>query len=179
MTPNDRQVGGTHYKRETEAGNPQHWDLVLMYQWDYFQGQITKYLMRWKTKHDTAEKRLEDLKKASHFLDKYIAHEEAKLEPEKKTERKAYEPAPLKAALIEGNEYWSNEGYYGDGTQLYKCRRCKSTVRLSSTPHPCGCTPGTPTPAALDASWPPLETGDTGLVCPTLPTIFQTGSGNS
>jgi hypothetical protein len=43
-----------------------------MYEWDYFQGQITKYLMRWKFKHETHEQRMEDLKKARHFLDKYI-----------------------------------------------------------------------------------------------------------
>lgn len=69
MEANDSQVGGDHYR---VAGKPQHWDLVTLYQWDYFQAQITKYLMRWKLKHHTAEERLEDLKKARHFLDKYI-----------------------------------------------------------------------------------------------------------
>jgi hypothetical protein len=59
---NDKQVGGTHY-----AGELQHWDLVELYGWDYFQAQIIKYLMRHKLKNG-----LEDLKKASHFLDKYI-----------------------------------------------------------------------------------------------------------
>jgi len=66
---NKRQEGGTHYQT---TGNPQHWDLVAMYGWDYFQSQITKYVMRWKSKHATAERRVEDLKKARHFLDKYI-----------------------------------------------------------------------------------------------------------
>jgi hypothetical protein len=59
---NDRQVGGTHY-----AGRVQHWDMVDMFQLDYFQGQITKYVMRWHKKNG-----LEDLLKARHFLDKYI-----------------------------------------------------------------------------------------------------------
>lgn len=73
MSANDRQVGGDHY---AQRDKPQHWDLVQMYGWDYFQGQITKYLMRWKTKHDTPERRLEDLKKAAHFLQKYIELQE-------------------------------------------------------------------------------------------------------
>jgi hypothetical protein len=68
MSANSRQVGGTHYK----TGGLQHWDLVELYEWDYFQAQIIKYLMRWKVKHNDPAKRLEDLKKARHFLDKYI-----------------------------------------------------------------------------------------------------------
>lgn len=74
MAANDRQEGGDHYRR---SGVPQqHWDLVSAYGWDYFQGQITKYLMRWKDKHTTEEKRIGDLKKARHFLDKYIEEAE-------------------------------------------------------------------------------------------------------
>ncbi len=65
---NKTQVGGKHY----QGKSVQHWDLVVVYDWDYFQAQITKYIMRWKDKHNTPEKRLEDLKKARHFLDKYI-----------------------------------------------------------------------------------------------------------
>ena len=63
MKANDRQVGGVHYSGKAL----QHWDIVAMHQLDYFQGQITKYVMRWKSKNG-----LEDLKKARHFLDKYI-----------------------------------------------------------------------------------------------------------
>lgn len=63
------QVGGAHYD---QGDKPQHWDLVVWYDWDYFQAQITKYLMRWKYKHLTPEKKLEDLEKARNFLDKYI-----------------------------------------------------------------------------------------------------------
>lgn len=68
------QVGGTHY---SQGDLPQHWDLAIMYRWDPFQYQITKYVMRWKDKYDTDEKRLEDLKKARSFLDKYIANYQA------------------------------------------------------------------------------------------------------
>lgn len=67
---NDHQVGGGHYKT---PGLPEHWDLVNMFGWDYFQGQITKYLMRWRKKNG-----LEDLQKARHYLDKYIEVEQAK-----------------------------------------------------------------------------------------------------
>ena len=74
MSANKIQVGGTHYGPGERL---QHWDLVHMFEWDYFQGQIIKYLMRWKFKHDTYEARLEDLKKARHFLDKYIELHEA------------------------------------------------------------------------------------------------------
>lgn len=70
MGANERQEGGNHYKT---AGLPEHWDLVIMYGWDYFQGQITKYVMRWRKKGG-----IQDLKKARHFLDKYIESEEAK-----------------------------------------------------------------------------------------------------
>lgn len=70
------QVGGTHYD---QGNKPQHWDLVLMYDWDYFQGQVIKYLMRWKTKYKDPWTRLEDLKKARNFLDKYVLEEERKL----------------------------------------------------------------------------------------------------
>lgn len=60
---NQRQVGGAHYG----LGARQHWDLVVEFEWDYFQGQITKYVMRHKKKHG-----VQDLEKAQHFLEKYI-----------------------------------------------------------------------------------------------------------
>lgn len=62
MPANDRQVGGDHYE-----GELQHWDIVYQAKLDYFQGQITKYVMRHKDKN-----KLQDLQKAQHFLEKYI-----------------------------------------------------------------------------------------------------------
>lgn len=213
--PNDTQVAGNHYKAESDRGNPQHWDLVVTYDWDYFQSQITKYLMRWKTKHDTAEKRLEDLKKARHFLDKYIFEEELKLERDKllrvsavqlgmgatarsigqasvgaqemrqgATPRHIAQKEDLRLpASIESNQWWTNEGYYGDMTQLYKCRQCSSTVRTSHTPPAHGCALAGRQNPALEANlqrveagdvvgglgaglvaWPPLETGEADAV---------------
>lgn len=65
MNANERQVGGDHYK--VPPGIPEHWDIVVQNKLDYFQGQITKYVMRWKNKGG-----IRDLEKARHFLDKYI-----------------------------------------------------------------------------------------------------------
>lgn len=62
MAANERQVGGSHYK-----GRIQHWDIVAELELDYFQGQITKYVMRWKLKGG-----IQDLEKAQHFLEKYV-----------------------------------------------------------------------------------------------------------
>lgn len=59
---NKKQVAGTHYR-----GEIQHWDYAAANQFDYFQGQITKYIHRWKKKNG-----LQDLLKAQHFLEKYI-----------------------------------------------------------------------------------------------------------
>jgi uncharacterized protein DUF3310 len=79
LEANQRQVGGSHY-RETEVKGLQHWDLVHLYGWDYFQGQITKYLMRWRKKNG-----IQDLEKASHYLQKYIELERGKAEAEGKS----------------------------------------------------------------------------------------------
>lgn len=66
---NQRQVGGDHYK----TGGEEHWDRVERLKLDYFQGQITKYVERWKKKNG-----IQDLEKARHFLDKYIEIQKAK-----------------------------------------------------------------------------------------------------
>lgn len=73
---NDYQVGGGHYR----TTGLQHWDLVQMFEWDYFQGQVIKYLMRWRKKNG-----IEDLEKARHYLDKYIEIQRSKTVPEKDT----------------------------------------------------------------------------------------------
>lgn len=74
MSANDFQVGGNHY---VTHGGLQHWDVVHKFNLDYFQGQITKYVMRWKDKGG-----VEDLKKARHFLDKYIELNKPEKDPE-------------------------------------------------------------------------------------------------
>lgn len=70
MSANDTQVGGQHYSKH---GDIQHWDMVAHFGLDYFQGQITKYVMRWRDKNG-----LQDLKKAAHFLQKYIELNDSK-----------------------------------------------------------------------------------------------------
>lgn len=122
---NATQVGGDHYRR---AGDKiQHWDLAVMFGWDPFQYQVTKYVMRWKYKHSTHEERLKDLQKAAHFLQKYIEC------------AKEYDTAdqPIRAradselAKSMSNEDWQVEGYYGDLTQHYRCRHCGEMVRAT------------------------------------------------
>lgn len=66
---NDVQVGGHHYRAPI-----QHWDFVAANDLDYFQGQITKYVTRWKKKNG-----IDDLYKARHFLQKYIELKEQEL----------------------------------------------------------------------------------------------------
>lgn len=70
---NATQVGGAHYQKPI-----QHWDYVVAQGLGYFEGQITKYVSRWRDKNG-----IEDLKKARHFLDKLIEVEEAKMCPVK------------------------------------------------------------------------------------------------
>ena len=68
MSANSTQVAGTHYKSEI-----QHWDFVVANDLNYFEGQITKYVTRCRKKGQCVQ----DLKKARHFLDKYIELQEA------------------------------------------------------------------------------------------------------
>lgn len=91
---NDIQVGGDHYKQK--EGVPQHWDLGVLYGWDFFQYNITKYVMRWKNKNG-----LEDLKKAAHHLQKYIEEVESGriLDPSIKTPKQKHDENMSKAFL--------------------------------------------------------------------------------
>lgn len=66
---NEIQIGGGHYK----AKAIQPWDYIAANDLDYFQGNIVKYVTRWRDKAG-----VEDLKKARHYLDKYIELEENK-----------------------------------------------------------------------------------------------------
>lgn len=64
--PNDRQVGGDHYRRR----NRQHWDFAAEAHLGYFEGVITKYLDRYDAKNG-----LEDLEKALHYAEKLLSIE--------------------------------------------------------------------------------------------------------
>ena len=63
MDQNDRQVGGDHYKKL----EIQTWDYIIANNIGYMEGNIIKYVSRWKEKG--GEK---DLLKAKHYLDKLI-----------------------------------------------------------------------------------------------------------
>lgn len=68
MNPNDRQVGGDHYRR---AEGEQHWDRVYrLFGSGYFIGCATKYIERYQDKNGK-----EDLEKAVHFIQKLISLE--------------------------------------------------------------------------------------------------------
>lgn len=63
MSANEKQVGGEHYRQQ----KIQHWDLVAELGLDYYVGNITKYLFRWRDKNG-----VEDLEKALHYMEKYL-----------------------------------------------------------------------------------------------------------
>lgn len=70
MSANDRQIGGSHYKK----GGEEHWDRQWrLYGRGYFVGCITKYVERYHEKNG-----VQDLQKAAHFLEKLIELENRK-----------------------------------------------------------------------------------------------------
>jgi len=66
-TANETQIGGNHYK----AKSIQPWDFIAANQIGYFEGNIVKYVSRWRDKGG-----INDLKKAKHYLDKLIELED-------------------------------------------------------------------------------------------------------
>jgi hypothetical protein len=63
MSANEIQVAGSHYK--TKAIQP--WDYIAANELGYFEGNIVKYVSRWRDKGG-----VQDLLKAQHYLDKLI-----------------------------------------------------------------------------------------------------------
>ena len=63
MSANEIQVGGDHY--QSKAIQP--WDYIISNNLGYLEGNIVKYVSRWKDKNG-----VEDLKKAQHYLAKLI-----------------------------------------------------------------------------------------------------------
>ena len=63
MKANDTQVAGGHYKQKTI----QPWDYIAANNLGYFEGNIVKYVSRWKEKGG-----VEDLRKARHYIEKLI-----------------------------------------------------------------------------------------------------------
>tara|TARA_R100000900_G_scaffold145913_1_gene133471 strand:+ start:528 stop:875 length:348 start_codon:yes stop_codon:yes gene_type:complete len=72
MSANNKQIGGNHYKHDS---GEEHWDRVNRLGLSYFQACATKYIERAYLKG----KPVEDLQKASHFIQKLIEIEQEKL----------------------------------------------------------------------------------------------------
>jgi hypothetical protein len=67
LAANDIQISGTHYK--SKAIQP--WDYIASNQLGFFEGNIVKYVTRWKDKGGVG-----DLQKARHYIDKLIELQE-------------------------------------------------------------------------------------------------------
>ena len=64
-TVKDQQVAGTHYQRAIQP-----WDIISEWGLDFWEGNVLKYLLRWKHKDG-----VQDLKKAKHYLEYLIERE--------------------------------------------------------------------------------------------------------
>ena len=62
-TADDMQVGGDHYMDKSI----QPWDYIVANNLGYLEGNIVKYISRWKDKGG-----VDDLRKAQHYLAKLI-----------------------------------------------------------------------------------------------------------
>jgi uncharacterized protein DUF3310 len=58
-----KQVGGTHYAKH----EVQPFDIIDMYGLNFYEGNVLKYLLRWRDKNGS-----EDLLKAKHYLEELI-----------------------------------------------------------------------------------------------------------
>lgn len=67
MDSTSKQEGGNHYVKH---GKIQPWHIIKEYNLDFWEGNVLKYLLREK------ENRLEDLKKAKHYIEYLIEQEE-------------------------------------------------------------------------------------------------------
>ena len=63
MSANDHQVGGGHYKGKAI----QPWDYIVANNLGYLEGNIIKYVSRWKDKGG-----IDDLRKVKHYAEKLI-----------------------------------------------------------------------------------------------------------
>jgi hypothetical protein len=63
MSANDNQVGGSHYKGKAI----QPWDYIVANNLGYLEGNIVKYISRWRQKGG-----IDDLRKVVHYAEKLI-----------------------------------------------------------------------------------------------------------
>ena len=126
---NEKQVGGKHYQQQ----KIQHWDYVAANDLDYFQGQITKYVSRWKSKNG-----VEDLKKALHFLEKYIELVEGGAYTRKIVVNGAANPETLRAIQDEMNKNMPYlQGIVGGSI----CMNCMGGQHNEKSSNPSCCCP--------------------------------------
>lgn len=83
-TANDKQIDGNHYKK---YGELQPWDVITAWGLGYLDGTALKYIARWRDKGG-----INDIKKAIHFLEKFIEVESSRqaaadLEKQKQNEQ--------------------------------------------------------------------------------------------
>lgn len=64
ISPTKKQVGGTHYQLPIQPT-----EYIYKNNLDYLSGNVIKYVTRWKSKHDSLDKQLEDIDKAIHYLE--------------------------------------------------------------------------------------------------------------
>jgi hypothetical protein len=62
VSANDKQVDGEHYQKAIQP-----WDYITLNRLGYLEGNIIKYVTRYKEKNG-----MRDLEKAKHYLDKLI-----------------------------------------------------------------------------------------------------------
>ncbi len=148
---NKDQIGGAHY-----GGVPlQHWDIVVMHELNYFEAQITRYVMRCRKKNG-----IQDLQKAAHFIQKYIEVWEKMnalpAEVVRVVPRSQAEIDYEYSAQEDAGKLFQLDGFVG-GNARYQCRACKLVVLANS----------------------PLGAVAQHMVCPGVPqpaNPFQTGS---
>ena len=63
MSANEQQIGGNHYRQMAI----QPWDYIAANNLGFFEGNIVRYVSRWRAKNG-----VEDLRKAKHMIDKLI-----------------------------------------------------------------------------------------------------------
>ena len=63
MKPDKKQIGGKHYNNMPISP----WDIITANGLDFFEGNVLKYILRWRVKGGIA-----DLEKAIHYLEKLI-----------------------------------------------------------------------------------------------------------
>jgi hypothetical protein len=117
-----KQEGGDHYKKVPLEF--QHWNLVIVHQWTYFQAQAIKYIMRYKDKGGVG-----DLRKAIHFVEKMI-------EIENQPTKSAWSGDYLQFVKATGWEGFTFEGADASGFR-YRCEKCREEIAIPqyASPH--------------------------------------------